>query len=328
MKSDHATVFPEGWAIIKENKDNYRMAELFDISSYPLNVTLSTLLKDQTTGENIIFATDAYDDKEPTDHITKEMFAGNNPIVIQPRSFKSLQEQQKRTRHMAEVFTPTWLCNRMNNHIDEQWFGYKDVFNKELPDNQWEASDGIVVFPEGKSWLEYLNSKRLEITCGEAPYLVSRYDTTTGDSVLPLSRRIGILDRKLRIVNEHTKTEKTWTKRAMEAIQSCYGFEFQGDSLLIARINILLSFCEYHTSRWGELPSEEAIAFAAEIVSWNLWQMDGFTDAPPLGKPEEMHKQLDLFDFDESEEDVVPLCRIMDWAKDKTLVYKAIKEGI
>ena len=145
------------------------MAELFDISSYPLNVTLSTLLKDQTTGKNIIFATDAYDDKEPTDHITEEMFAGNNPIVIQPRSFKSLQEQQKRTRHMAEVFTPTWLCNRMNNHIDEQWFGYKDVFNKELPDNQWEASDGIIVFPEGKSWREYINSKRLEITCGEAP---------------------------------------------------------------------------------------------------------------------------------------------------------------
>ena len=171
------------------------MAELFDITTHPLDMVLSTLLKDQTTGRNIIFATDAYEGKDPTDHISEEMFFSDNPVVIQPRSFKSLQEQQKRTRHMAEVFTPTWLCNRMNNYLDEQWFGRADVFNRELQDNQWETVEGDIFFPEGRNWHDYIISKRIEITCGEAPYLVSRYDTTTGDSVLPLSRRIGLLDR-------------------------------------------------------------------------------------------------------------------------------------
>lgn len=31
----------------------------------------------------------------------------------------------------AEVFTPAWLCNLMNNHCDEDWFGRSDVFNVE-----------------------------------------------------------------------------------------------------------------------------------------------------------------------------------------------------
>ena len=41
---------------------------------------------------------------------------------------------------------------------------------------------------------------RMEITCGEAPYLVSRYDTTTGEPI-PIGRRIGLLDRKLCVIN-------------------------------------------------------------------------------------------------------------------------------
>lgn len=304
------------------------MAELFDITAHPLDMVLPTLLKDQTTRYNIIFATDAYEGKDPTDHIQEEMFLTDNPVVIQPRSFKSLQEQQKRTRHMAEVFTPTWLCNRMNNYLEEQWFGRADVFNRELPDNKWETVEGAIAFPEGRSWHDYINSKRIEIACGEAPYLVSRYDTTTGDSVLPLSRRIGLLDRKLRIVGERTRTAKTWTTWAFKAIQSCYGFEFQGDSLLIARINVLLSFCEYHMDRWNTMPSDEDIRVVAEIASWNLWQMDGFTDAPPLGKPDEEDEQMDLFGFDEPKEDSVPLCRIKDWRNDRIFTYKAIKGGV
>ena len=270
------------------------MVDLFDISSNPIKGVLLTLLRDRSTGENIIFATDAYEGKQPTDHIQEGFFFSDDPVVIQPRSFKSLQEQQKRTRHMAEVFTPTWLCNRMNNHVDEQWFGRTEVFNKEQPDNLWKPTEGVITFPKGRNWQDYINSKRIEITCGEAPYLVSRYDTTTGDSVLPLKRRIGLLDRKLRVVNEQAKTEKSWTTWAIKAVQSCYGFEFQGDSLLIARINILLSFYEYFMDRWGEAPSDEATGIIADIVSWNLWQMDGFTDAPPLGKPEEAKDQLEL----------------------------------
>jgi len=42
---------------------------------------------------------------------------------------KDFQKQQERTRERAEVFTPTWLCCMMNNFVDEEWFGRKDVFN-------------------------------------------------------------------------------------------------------------------------------------------------------------------------------------------------------
>ena len=142
------------------------MTDLFDISSHPIRGVLPILLKDQTTGGNIIFATDAYEGNYPTDPIREEMFFSDNPVVIQPRSFKSLQEQQKRTRHMAEVFTPTWLCNRMNNYLDEQWFGRADVFNRELPDNQWETVEGDIVFPEGRKLEAYRDHMRRSSVSG------------------------------------------------------------------------------------------------------------------------------------------------------------------
>ena len=118
-----------------------------------------------------------------------------------------------------------------------------------------------------------MDSRRLEITCGEAPYLVSRYDTTTGELIVPPIRRIGFLDRKLRIVNENTSTEEEWLKWAIRAIQSCYGYEYQGDNLLIARINVLLSFYEYFIERWKHDPNMKILTRIANIISWNIWQM-------------------------------------------------------
>ena len=53
--------------------------------------------------------------------------------------------------------------------------------------------------------LYYVISKRIEITCGEAPYLVSRYDTVTGKKI-DVVDRVGLLDRKLRVINENTET--------------------------------------------------------------------------------------------------------------------------
>lgn len=47
---------------------------------------------------------------------------------------------------------------------------------------------------------------RLEISCGEAPYLVSRYDSVTGKTI-KIKNRIGLLDRKLRIVSENIEEE-------------------------------------------------------------------------------------------------------------------------
>lgn len=111
-------------------------------------------------------------------------------------------------------------------NADEQWFGRKDVFNYVNDDNTWTVNEEKIIFDGKQTWKKYVDSRRLEITCGEAPYLVSRYDTTTGELIVPPINRIGFLDRKLRVVNENTITEEEWLKWAERAIQSYYGYEY------------------------------------------------------------------------------------------------------
>lgn len=185
-------------------------------------------------------------------------------------------------------------------------------------------------------------SKRLEITCGEAPYLVSRYDTATGE-IIPIEKRIGVLDRKLRVINENVETRKTWNQWVYRAFESVYGYEYQGDNLLIARINLLETFCEYTKARWKEEPSDLELKRIANIISWNLWQMDGIYGVIPykgsvLENNEEnsgLH-QLTLFDFmddiDKLETETIKElpetidCKIYDWCDNKVITYKSMRE--
>ena len=67
-----------------------------------------------------------------SDQITLEAITGKNRDVIKPRAVKSLEMQQQRSREMAEVFTPSWICNKQNNLIDNAWFGRENVFNVEI----------------------------------------------------------------------------------------------------------------------------------------------------------------------------------------------------
>lgn len=62
---------------------------------------------------------------------TSPSYHGANGHVIMPRVLKSRDTQTARSRDMAEVFTPSWICNAQNNLIDEAWFGRKEVFNVE-----------------------------------------------------------------------------------------------------------------------------------------------------------------------------------------------------
>ena len=80
-------------------------------------------------------------------------------------------------------------------------------------------------------WKNYIDSRRIEITCGEAPYIVSRYDAATGKAI-EIKNRIGILDRKLRVVSENTTTSGEWLDWARKAYMHTYGYEWQGDNLL------------------------------------------------------------------------------------------------
>ncbi len=243
---------------------------------------LKVLLFDRSSNRNIIWATDNYVDLGeqflPESYITIESVTGDYSNVIQPRIKKSKEVQEYRSKDKAEVFTPAWICNKQNNLIDNAFFGRECVFNTET-EKGWIPTEKIE-FLESENWRDYVRAKRLEITCGEAPYVVSRYDSTTGELIAPLDR-VGILDRKFRVVHEvygpdSDATFNKWFKWMKIALQATYGYEWQGDNLLIARENILLSFIDFYLLKCpNNFPSKKTLFEVAEIISWNFWQMDG-----------------------------------------------------
>jgi len=245
---------------------------------------LRLLLADKTTGGNILWATSDYASMgmqyNANAQILPELITGENKLLIRPRISKEKAEKASRTREKAEVFTPAWVCNKQNNLVDSAWFGRSGVFNTETEKGWIENSEPIVFDDPKKPWNKYVDAQRLEITCGEAPYLVSRYDTVTGEK-LPLQRRIGLLDRKLRVVGENTASEEEWCKWAQRAFESVYGYEYQGDNLLLARENLLFTYIDYYIARFGKAPSAKLTHKIALIISWNIWQMDGLKFVVP-----------------------------------------------
>ena len=265
---------------------------------------LAVLLRDHTTGRNIFWATHDY---EPLgggydyhSEILPELITGEKGMVIRPRVFKSKENQTDRSKDMAEVFTPSWICNAQNNLVDD-------------------------ALPNDMTWQDYVRQTCLEITCGEAPYLVSRYDAATGESI-PLEKRIGLLDRKLRMVNDKTETKEEWLEWAQIAYKNTYGYEWQGDNLLLAREALLYTFIDYYKARFNENPKEADILDIAKIISWNLWQMDGLKYGIPGQEPTEQLEGsfMDMFYPPAPEE---RYCRIFDWEKHEEVIYaKLIKQ--
>ena len=325
------------------------MLELFDVDIIEDELLqlekhiLDILLFDRSTRKNIIWAVDDYtalrEGYRREAEIRAELITGDSTLLIQPRTAKTLEEQKTRVRDRAEVFTPAWVCNQQNNLIDEAWFGRKDVFNVSFG-TEWEPTGEPVVFP-GKglrTWKRYVDAKRLEIACGEAPYLVSRYDATNG-TMIPLDRRIGLLDRKLRVVNENTASREEWTAWAVRAVQSVYGYEFQGDSLLLARENVFISFLEYYHQRFHDLPDRKTMEQLARIISWNLWQMDAMKCVAPFTcKP--VVEEDTVFSGVFTSEWPCPgcqnndvrkhtgvYCRIMDWRAKRSVRYLDLMRG-
>ena len=300
------------------------------------------LLKDHTTQQNIYWATDSYaelgeeftfyapitldkitsyisDDgvvvtKEQYDTIIQQTPEAKEHYqeMIRPRAVKSKREQTKRAKDKAEVFTPAWICNAQNNLIDEAWFGRQEgLFNSPDPEDphKWINNEEPISFEgTGKDWKDYVADMRLEITCGEAPYLCNRYDAVTGEYNKDVKFRIGMLDRKLRIVSENTKDSKEWILWAKVALRSTYGFEWQGDNLLLAREALFFTFEEHYIARFGEKKFNQnkmrMMPGVAYIVSWNVWQMDGLTYGLPgyaddikrrLARIEEHRKQMEEY---------------------------------
>lgn len=218
------------------------MEKLIDLNSIHIQSVLNILLKDKTTNNNILYANNNGSLEVKLENLEAD--------EIQPRICKAKEKQKERTKKKAEVFTPAWICDKMNSYINSE--------------------------QENKTWQEYVLSTVLEITCGEAPFLVSRYDAATGEKI-EIENRIGLLDRKLRVVNNNTENYQDWLMWVIKAYQSTYGYEYQGDNLLIARINLLLTFVDNLKLKWNREPAESELKEIAEIIVWNLWQMDGLT---------------------------------------------------
>ena len=150
------------------------MEKLIDFESYPMNKALKVLLQDKTTKKNIIWATDPPPNLIGMEYSDRSQITINQiislPDVIQPRISKFSEEQQERTKKKGEVFTPAWVCNLMNNLCDEEWFEKKDVFNQQ-EERRWITNKEKIKFPDTKNWTQYVDSRRLEITCGQNGFM-------------------------------------------------------------------------------------------------------------------------------------------------------------
>lgn len=324
---------------------------------------LTILLQDHTTGNNILWGTDIEHDEKA--EIRIDDIIGENGLTLRPRVRKSEEEKRLRTKKRAEVFTPSWVCNEQLNAADMLWFHGEaypvsgSPFNK-VDGKNWKSSSLSALkksFEKTKTdWKQYVLEDRIEMCCGEGPYLTSRYDVVT-EREIPVSERIGILDRKLRVVNAFVglksgASKPEWMSWIKAAYQHTYGFEWQGDNLLLTREAMLYTFLD-NLNEYNQMvvegkkdPSKDSIWDVdfnvfneadlnsineiANIISWNCWQMDGLTGCTPYVSPSVDFKKLvnkiskssdnNLFNF---ESFVVPkeFCRIMDWEENKVTTY-------
>ena len=289
---------------------------------------LSRLLADKATKGSILWATDAYarlgEWYSPGNEIRPQRITGDNSDLIKTRARRAMEQRTERTRQHAEVFTPLWVVKKMNDFADVQWFGHKDGIYK-------YTDDGRIYFSKQKHWKLYVDAKRMEITCGEAPFLATRYDVETGEAI-PVEDRIGLLDRKLRVVSENARYIDEWKERTFRAVQSIYGYELQGDNLLIARVNILCTVEEHMIQRWKQKPEKTWLEKLCNVIAWNLWQMDGINGCVPV-PPTPTEKQLSLFPplqeqanlFGETEHSEIS-CRLFDWRADRSIRYQTLRE--
>ena len=258
---------------------------------------LTILLKDRTTNKNIVWASPSYEGMGKPfcadQPIKKNLIIGPYDSIIQPRVEKDKRNQEIRTRKRGEVFTPPWLVDRQVS-----------IVLNEIRNFSFESLIGL-------RWLE--------LACGEGPYIVTRYDSITGE-IIPIEKRVGFLDRKLQRIAKEVNSEQEFIKWSKIAYESSYGYELQGDSLLLARENLLLSFCEHYDYKFGKLPTMKVVKQIATIISYNIFQMNGLTKQTPYSDDSKDNIQLNLFDDINNQEKQGDMFTVVkDW-KNKVLV--------
>ena len=278
-----------------------------DQTAQDIDSLLRTLLKDKTTQRNIVWASSSYEGMGKAfcsdQPIRRSLLVGKHQSIVQPRVAKHARKQEQRTRSSGEVFTPPWLVDKQVSAVLEEW--------NDMPLKEWV----------GLRWLE--------LACGEAPYIVTRYDSVTGDSI-PVPKRVGCLDRKLQRISQEVTSEKEFIKLAKIAYESTYGYELQGDSLLLARENLLLSFCEHYEQKFSILPTIKTVKAIATIIVYNVFQMNGLTKRTPYSDRSVKEVQMNLFD---TETDGTPapqgdmLTVVKDWKRKELVTIESISKG-
>ncbi len=292
--------------------------DIFENTLHRNGDLLGILLLDHTTKKNIIWATDSYEkfgkeflcDK----NITSKLVTSKYNLLIQPRAAKSLEEQRHRTKDRAEVFTPIKIVDQINKAIDK--------------------------LPNKNNWQDYVRELKLEITCGEAPFIVSRYNPMahTG-KLIKLNNRVGFLDKKLRIISKYCNSKKEWIFWAKESFRASYGYEWQGDNVLLARENLLYTLIDYYKAKFKRIPTFKIQQEFAEIISWNIFQMDGLKYVIPMSCHHETKIIKGLSTLFEEKPEVVEkyecegckynrpnkhngrYVKIMDWSQNKAIKF-------
>ena len=275
---------------------------------------LNILLVDRTMGKNIIWATDSYQIHgkrfAPERQITSALVTGRFGGLIQPRAVKSLHEQVRRTKYNAEVFTPLKSVDLINRAVERQTI-------------------------DKNNWQEYVTGLMLEIACGEAPFIASRYNPTSHTGkLIKLSDRVGFLDRKLKVVSRYCVKREDWLVWAGEAFKASYGYDWQGDNVLIARKNLLYTFIDFYEDKFKHKPTLSVMEEIAEIISWNIFQMDGLKCVVPMSCKSGTKRGNDLFGWITETEYQCEGCkykqvdkhngkyvRIMDWAENRVVKF-------
>lgn len=215
------------------------------LQSHPVLLQdLTTFTADGPVGGNVRLCTRDYPEHAFDEELTPEFAA-----TFVPRYEKSRAVQHARTKSKAEVFTPTALIAHMLELMVH------------------ECGDGI-----------YSPEKTFCEPCmGEGAFLLTRRDQDTGTPIA-VPDRVGVLDRKL--LGLDTDDESTWKTIALKCLESVYGYEYQGDSLVLARVNAYLTMVEHAAYRGYEW-SETELDDIAETIARHIWQVDGTTNRPP-----------------------------------------------
>lgn len=305
----------------KEKKHNLELIqiskEVFTLEKQVPNFNLrkelelmKTLLKDRTTRKNILWATESYaqlgDDYHANLPIKVQLITNGASHFIKPRVHKALGEQKNRTKGRAEVFTPTWVVKMQNDLVEEEF--------KYLPLE------------------EYVDKTWLEITCGEAPYMCNSYDTVTGEPI-SLYKRVGFVDRKMQRISIEVIDHETWLDLAYRAYKASFGYEYQGDSLILARENLLLTFVDYYADKFNNLPSIDILQEIARIISYNVIQMDGLKYTIPFTELEKKDKDdgqlllfddpnIEVFELEDEEINTEIKAKIRNWKTNRMMLFE------